>query len=30
VWATIVITIDVVVIWAIVVHGKEVESGVWT
>jgi hypothetical protein len=30
VWATIVITIDVVVIWAIVVHGKEVGSGAWT
>jgi hypothetical protein len=30
VWATIVIAIDVVVIWAIVVHGKEVGSGAWT
>jgi hypothetical protein len=29
VWATIVIVLDVVVIWAIVVHGKEASTGSW-
>ena len=29
VWATIVIALDVVVIWAIVVHGKEASTGSW-
>jgi hypothetical protein len=29
VWATIVIALDVVVIWALVVHGKEAGTGSW-
>jgi hypothetical protein len=29
VWAMIVIALDVVVIWALVVHGKEAETRTW-
>ncbi|GLY66560.1 DUF7144 family membrane protein [Amycolatopsis taiwanensis] len=29
VWATIVIALDVVVIWAVIAHGREVERAAW-
>lgn len=29
VWATIVIALDVLVIWAVIAHGREIERGAW-